>query len=93
MSAPKENLSNTIYNISSFNPSVSEFYFETKKYFENFEIDYTIDTLRQNIVNSWPNNIDHEIAKKDWMWNPKYNFSNAYKKYLVPTIIEYYKGK
>ena len=91
MSSPKKCLNNIIYNISSFNPSASDFYFETKKYYKNFKLHYEVNTLRQNIVNSWPNNIDDNAARKDWAWSPDFDLTTAYKKYLIPTINDYYK--
>ena len=93
MKAPKECLNSIIYNISSFSPSASDFYFETKKYYANFKLHYEINTLRQNIVNSWPNNIDDNAARKDWSWSPDFDLTTAYKKYLIPTINDYYKGQ
>ena len=93
MNATKKNLHNKIYNISSFNPSVAEFYFETKKYYKNFQLDYKINRLRQNIVNSWPNNIDDSAAKKDWLWSADFDLTTAYKNYLIPSINDYYKEK
>jgi len=91
MNSPKKCLNNKIYNISSFNPSASDFYFETKKYYKNFKLHYEVNTLRQNIVNSWPNNIDDNAARKDWSWSPDFDLTTAYKKYLIPSINDYYK--
>ena len=91
MNSPKECLNNLIYNISSFNPSASDFYFETKKYYKNFKIHYEVNALRQNIVNSWPDNIDDNAARADWLWSPDFNLATAYEKYLIPVINDYYK--
>ena len=93
MKTPKECLNSIIYNISSFNPSAADFYLETKKYYANFKLYYEVNTLRQNIVNSWPNNIDDNAARKDWSWSPDFDLTTAYKKYLIPTINNYYKGQ
>ena len=78
---------------TSFHPTVIDFYHETKKYFQNFNLSYKVDLLRQNIVNSWPKNINDENAKKDWGWSPKYNLKQSYKDYLIPNIIKYYESK
>ena len=91
MNSPKKCLNQTIYNISSFNPSASNFYLETKKYYKNFKLHYEVDELRQNIVNSWPDNIDDNAARSDWYWSPDFNLATAYEKYLIPVINDYYK--
>ena len=92
MDSPQNNLKNHIYNIGSFSPSVKELYLETKKYFDDFILYYVINDKRQKIVNSWPKNIDDTNAKEDWSWAPQYNLKNAFKNYLIPNIMSYYKG-
>tara|TARA_B100000029_G_scaffold472238_1_gene512575 strand:+ start:1696 stop:2670 length:975 start_codon:yes stop_codon:yes gene_type:complete len=91
MRAPKNQLIQQVYNITSYSPCVKEFYVQTKKYYNNFHIDYKIDKMRQNIVNSWPDYIDDSKAKHDWGWDSSQDLSNAYKQYLIPTLRNYYK--
>ena len=40
---------------------------------------------------SWPSILDQSRACKDWGWNPNYDFDNAFEKYLIPKITEFYK--
>ncbi len=83
---PKKNLLKKSYNISSFNPSVESFYRKTKEFFPEFNMTYSIDDKRQAIVDSWPNAVNCEAAKKDWGWLASYDFETAYIDYLIPEI-------
>lgn len=38
----------------------------------SFEIDYSVDPLRQAIANSWPNNMEDYAARVEWGWRPDY---------------------
>ena len=49
-----------------------------------------INQSRQDIINSWPNTINDNLAKKDWDWEAKYNFNDSYKSYIIPSILKYY---
>ena len=84
--ASKSDLLRNTYNITSFSPSVEEFYYKTKEYFPNFNMTYSIDTKRQNIIDSWPDVINDNAAKNDWGWESKYNFHAAYANYIIPEI-------
>ena len=86
-----EQIKSRIYNITSFNPSVDEFFNCIKSHFNNPIISYNINQTRQSIVDSWPNNINDFCAKQDWRWKPKYNFDDAFQKYIIPNLFEYYK--
>ena len=61
-------------------------------FFPNTEIGYEINEKRQNIVNSWPADVDDSKAKEDWNWNPKHDFENAMEEYLIPGVKEFYKN-
>ena len=59
--------------------------------FKNFKLNYEINSNRQALIDSWPSVLDQNRACKDWDWNPKYNFDNAFEEYLIPKITEFYK--
>jgi len=67
------------YNITSVSFSPKELAREIKKYVQDFEIDYKIDPLRQNIADSWPNKLDDSTAREDWGWSPDYNLETMTK--------------
>ena len=91
MKVNKNDLHHTAYNITSFSPTVDDFYMKTKQFFPSFNMIYKIDDKRQKIVNSWPDKINDHNARIDWKWNPEFDFEKAYADYLMPEINFKYK--
>lgn len=90
MNAAQENLKKNVYHITAFAPTAGEFKSATESFFPNAEIGYVINGKRQNIVNSWPKNVDDSSARKDWNWQPEHNLESALNDYLVPGVKEFY---
>jgi nucleoside-diphosphate-sugar epimerase len=90
--APRASLSRTAYNVSAFNPSVDQIREIVLAAFPGVEISYHVDPKRQNIVDSWPENVDDAAARRDWGFDPTYDFERAFSAYLIPTIRERYEG-
>lgn len=44
-----------------------------KKRIPDFELDYDVDPVRQEIAESWPNSIDDTCAREEWDYKPKYD--------------------
>jgi len=67
------------YNVTaeSFNPE--QLAREIKKYIPDFEIYYTVDPMRQEIADSWPNRLDDTAAREDWGWSPDYDLKTMTK--------------
>ena len=86
MAAPKRQLSRTVYNVQSFNPSAAEFLDEVRTHFEHAETTFEPDLARQSIIDSWPASCCDAAARKDWGWSPTYDLSTAFSEYLVPRI-------
>ena len=86
MNMPKEKLNKTVYNITSFSPTVSKLYDIIKNKFPEFKLNYNIDKMRQSIVDGWPNYIDDSLAKNDWGWKAKYNLEQAFNDYIIPGL-------
>ncbi len=73
MDAPKEKIAiRTSYNISGMSFSPKEISAEIRKHMPDFKIKYQPD-YRQDIANSWPENIDDSVAANDWNWKPEYD--------------------
>ncbi len=51
---------------------------------------YAIDQKRQGIVDSWPEDVDDAAARRDWGFAPKYDFTSAFRDYLIPAIRQRY---
>lgn len=84
--APRENLKQVVYNVTSFNPSAQEFYEMIHRAFPNAEVTFEPHSARQGIVDSWPEDIDDSAACRDWDWVPDYDQARAFNEYLIPAI-------
>lgn len=89
--APKKSLSTQIYNIRGFSPSALDIEKEAHKLFPGTKITYKVHGIRQGIVDTWPEDIDDNLAQKDWGWKAKYDFKKTFEEYLLPKIKERYK--
>ena len=90
MTTERKNLTQSIYHIKAFNPSVKEIYAKIKNKFPQFKLTYNINKDRQRLVDSWPSDIDDSKARKDWGWSPIYDFDKALENYLIPEIRKFY---
>ena len=88
MNKNKKSLQKTVYNITSFSPTVLNLLDIIKTQYPNFKIKYDIDKIRQSIVDSWPDNIDDSNAKNDWGWKPKHDLITAFNNYIIPQLGE-----
>ena len=89
--APREKLSRTAYNVTSFSLSAEDFRHQVLKSFPNAKISFEPDLHRQGIVDSWPMNIDDSAARRDWGWAPDYGMQRCFEEYLVPNIKKRYE--
>jgi nucleoside-diphosphate-sugar epimerase len=60
------------FNVTAMNFTPADLAKEIQKHIPEFEIDYEIDPVRQEIADSWPNYMDDSAARKEWGWNPSY---------------------
>jgi nucleoside-diphosphate-sugar epimerase len=91
--APRSNLSQTVYNITAFNPSAEEIRDLVISGFPDAEITFEPDFKRLSIVDSWPADVDDSAARRDWGHAPRYGLETAFSDYLIPRIRECYRGR
>lgn len=84
--AERQKLNQYVYNVTSFSPSAEDIYNIVMEAFPNAQITFSPDNARQQIVDSWPEEIDDCAAKNDWGWLPDYNQTRAFSEYLIPAI-------
>lgn len=89
--APKQNLKNTVYNITSFSPSAGEIRDIVAKEFKGAQIIFSPDDKRQAIVDTWPEDVNDSAARRDWGWSPEYDLNRAFSGYLIPGIRKRYQ--
>jgi threonine 3-dehydrogenase len=88
--AQPDRLSCTAYNVRAFNPSADEIRASAMRAFPNAAITYRVDPKRQNIIDTWPEDVDDSAARRDWDFAPSYDFDRAFHEYLIPTIRKRY---
>ncbi|MCU0465584.1 MAG: NAD-dependent epimerase/dehydratase family protein [Anaerolineae bacterium] len=91
--APREALTRSVYNLTSFSLSAEQVAARVKTAFPGAEITYEPSAGRQNIVDSWPADMDDSAARADWGWQPEYDADKAFNEYLVPTIRAKYRRR
>jgi nucleoside-diphosphate-sugar epimerase len=88
--ASRRDLTRTAYNVAAFNPSAEEVRRVVIDAFPAAEITWAVDTKRQGIVDTWPADVDDGAARRDWGFAPRYDFTHAFRDYLIPRIRERY---
>jgi nucleoside-diphosphate-sugar epimerase len=86
IAAPRERLTRTVYNVAAFSPTAAEIRDEVEAAFPRAQITTAVDERRQAIVDSWPAEVDDGAARRDWGFAPEYDFTRAFRDYLIPTI-------
>lgn len=91
-SAPKKSLKHDVYNVGGFTVNAGEIAKIAKKAFGWDKIIYKPDIKRQAIVDSWPEDVDDTLAKKEWGFKSDYNKETAFNDYLIPAILKRYSS-
>jgi nucleoside-diphosphate-sugar epimerase len=90
--APAERLTSPVYNVGAFNPSAGELAALTRRAVPGARITFEPDPPRQGIVDSWPEDVDDALARRDWGFRPAYDLDRAIDEYLLPNIRRRYDG-
>ncbi|MBN2227029.1 MAG: L-threonine 3-dehydrogenase [candidate division Zixibacteria bacterium] len=75
------------FNVTAMNFTPAQLAEEIRKHIPEFEIEYSVDPIRQEIADSWPNSLDDSAAREEWGWNPKYSMA-ALTKDMLDKITE-----
>jgi nucleoside-diphosphate-sugar epimerase len=89
--ADRSKLSQSVYNITAFNPSAEEIRSLVSEGFPEAEITFDPDLKRQAIVDSWPADVDDSAARADWGLAPRYDLESGFADYLIPKIRDLYR--
>lgn len=89
--APREALSRSVYNVTSFSLTAVDFQQQVLQAFPSAQISFDPDEKRQRIVDSWPADLSDQYARTDWGWDPAYNLDRAFNEYLIPNIRQRYQ--
>jgi nucleoside-diphosphate-sugar epimerase len=91
--APRDQLSRSAYNLGAFAVTADEVRQEVMAAFPSAEVSYEVDVKRQGIVDSWPEDVDDSAARRDWGFEPVFDFSRAFREHLIPTIRKRYQSE
>lgn len=61
------------FNIASMSFDPDTLYQAIRKYKPTFEMVYDVDPLKEQIAESWPDQMDDSCARNEWDWKPQYN--------------------
>jgi len=61
------------FNIASMSFAPEQIFAEIKRHCPEFEMEYQVDPLKQQIAESWPDRMDDSCARQEWDWQPKYD--------------------
>ena len=92
LEADRSKLTQTVYNVSAFNPSAHEIAERVRAAYPGAQIAFEPDAVRSKIVDSWPEDMDDSRARADWGWKPAYDLDRAFDEYLLPTIRKRYSA-
>ena len=90
--APKNQLSQFVYNVTSFSLSAQQIYDIVINAFSHAKINFVVDECRQRIVDTWPEKVDDSVARHDWGWEPDFNCERSFSEYLIPAIRNRYNN-
>ena len=88
--AERKNLTQLVYNVTSFSPTAQELCDIVKLAYPDAQIFFEPSENRQGIVDSWPEDTDDSAARADWAWHPDYDMQRAFSEYLIPAISKRY---
>ena len=64
------------FNVTAMSFDPEELLAMIRKYIPGFEMEYSIDPLKQSIADSWPDSIDDSCAKEEWDWQASYDLES-----------------
>lgn len=83
--APRERLSRCVYNIAAFSPTAERIAEAARQAIPGAHIDFDPDPARQAILDSWPDLLLDDAARRDWGWTPRFDL-DAMTDDLVPQL-------
>jgi threonine 3-dehydrogenase len=87
---PRKKLSHVVYNVAAFSLTAGEFRERALKAFPGARITFEPNVRRQGIVDSWPEDVDDVLARKEWGWVPDYGVDAFFNDYFLPQIKKRY---
>jgi nucleoside-diphosphate-sugar epimerase len=67
------------FNITAMSITPEDIASSIRKFIPEFQMQYRIDAMKQNIADSWPRKIDDTAAQVEWGWQPDYDLDTMTK--------------
>jgi threonine 3-dehydrogenase len=74
---PEKYLKRRMYNIEGFSPAAARIADSVRKHLPGARITFHPDQEMENIVRTWPRELDGSNACHDWGWSTQYDFEKA----------------
>lgn len=71
------------FNIASMSFTPEILAAEVRRHIPEFEMDYDVDPVKEEISRSWPNSLDDSCARREWGWKPEWGLSKMTEDMLV----------
>lgn len=88
----KTKLTRTAYNLGGASLSASEIIERVARDFPEVEVRFQLDAARDRIVASWPAAVDDAAARRDFLFDPRYDRETLFSRYLIPRIRRRYEA-
>jgi threonine 3-dehydrogenase len=88
---PRGNLGQVVYNVAAFSLTAGQFRDRALKAFPGAQITFEPSPRRQGIVDSWPEDVDDSLARRDWGWKADYDVEAFFEGYFLPQIRQRYE--
>jgi threonine 3-dehydrogenase len=72
--------------VAAFSLSAGRFRDRALQSFPGAQIRFEPNPRRQGIVDSWPEDVDDSLARKEWGWKPGYDEERFFQEYFLPQI-------
>ncbi len=73
--APRDRLTRCVYNVAAFSPTAEEIAAVVREHVPGADLSFEPDPVRQGILDSWPDELDDSLARRDWGWRPSFDLS------------------
>ena len=91
--APADALSQRVYNVTAFSVTAGELRERVLREFPAAELTFEPDDARAGIVDSWPADVDDGPARRDWGWQPEFDYERALNDYVLPNVRKFYEAR
>jgi threonine 3-dehydrogenase len=88
--ACRSTLTRSSYNVTAFSVTVEDIRRQLLRDFPDAAIAYAPDARREQILHSWPAELNDSAARADWGWRPAYSFVSSFREYLIPGVTRKY---